>query len=171
MALLVVDVQEGLFSMPDFEMHRPTEFLSNVSDLVSRARTATVPVVYTQYCGPPGEPLTSDSRGSRIHAAVAPGEGDLVIRKDDSDGFVRTELQAELQRLQIRTLVVCGLQSEFCVDSTCRTAYGFGYKVVLVEDAHTTGDAGALTAQQIIDHHNQTLGRASVTLRRTADLC
>jgi len=112
-----------------------------------------VPVIYTQYCGPPGEPLASDSPGNQIHAAVAPGEGDVVVRKGDSDGFVRTELQVELQRRQIRTLVVCGLQSEFCVDTSCRTAYGLGYEVVLVEDAHTTGDAGALTAQQIIDHH------------------
>lgn len=170
-ALLVIDVQEGMFSLPNIAMYREREFLSNVSDLVSSARTAHATVIYTQYCGPAGEPLASGSPGNRIHAAVAPQAGDVVIQKDDSDGSVRTELQEELQRRQILTLVACGLQSEFCVDSTCRTAYGLGYTVVLVADAHTTADAGSLTAQQIIDQHNATLGRAFVTVRTTADLC
>ena len=54
-------------------------------------------------------------------------------------------------------LVVCGLQSEFCVDSTVRHASTLGFPVTLVADAHSTWDAASLTAAQIIEHHNRVL--------------
>jgi nicotinamidase-related amidase len=66
-------------------------------------------------------------------------------------------LHEALQIRGIDTLVVCGMQSDFCVDSTVRRALGLGYPVVLVSDAHTTMDNGVLTATQIVAHHNQTL--------------
>ena len=169
-ALLVIDVQQGLFSLPGLDLHQPGELLSCIAALIARARSNGIPIIYTQYCGPPGNPLEAGSLGGQIHAAIAPLPGDLVIQKDDSDAFLRTELQAELERLGVTALVVCGMQSEFCVDTTCRSAYGLGYKVLLVQDGHTTGDAGSLRAEQIIEHHNQTLGRAYVTLRLAADV-
>jgi len=62
------------------------------------------------------------------------------------------------------------MQSEYCVDTTCRSAHGLGYEVYLDEDAHTTGDAGSSCGEQIVDHHNETLGGAFVTLVRTAEV-
>ena len=53
--------------------------------------------------------------------------------------------------------MVCGLQSEFCVDTTVRQALPLGYHVVLVADGHSTLDSEKLSAEQITAHHNQTL--------------
>jgi nicotinamidase-related amidase len=52
---------------------------------------------------------------------------------------------------------VCGLQSDFCIDSTVRRALALGYPVVLLSDAHSTIDNGVLSAAQIVAHHTQTL--------------
>lgn len=54
-------------------------------------------------------------------------------------------------------LVVCGFQSEFCVDTTTRRALALGYPVTLVADGHSTTDNGVLSAAQISAHHNATL--------------
>jgi nicotinamidase-related amidase len=54
-------------------------------------------------------------------------------------------------------VIACGLQSEFCVDSTVRRALALGYPVTLVADGHSTLDSGGLTAAQITAHHNTTL--------------
>lgn len=169
-ALLVIDVQEGSFAIPGTEIEQPQAFLSMVSELAAGARSSGVPVVFTQFIGPPNTPMALGSPGSQIHDTVEPQEGDLVVQKDDSDSFLRSQLQRELDRLRIRSLIVCGMQSEFCVDATCRTAYALGYKVVLVEDAHATSDSQTLAAAQIIEHHNATLGRAYVSLVRASDL-
>lgn len=169
-AVVVVDMQQGLFAISDAPLHEPARLLSRVSNLVCRARATEVPVIYTRFHGPPGTPLHAAEPGSEIHSAVAPQPGDLVIDKDDSDAFLRTSLHEDLQVLGIDTLIVCGLQSEFCIDSTCRTAYALGYRVVLVEDAHSTTDTEDLTAAQIVAHHNRTLSRAYATRRRAEDV-
>ena len=163
-ALLVIDVQEGSFTIPGAKIDGTGEFLSRVADLISGARRVGMPVVYSQFCGPPDTPMARGQPGNKIHSAVAPLDGDIVVQKDDSDAFLRSDLQAALDRLGVRTLIICGMQSEFCVDATCRSAYGLVYDVVLVADAHATSDSHYLNAKQIIDHHNATLARAYVTL-------
>ena len=169
-ALLIIDVQEGMFSIPGFQLHEPAAVLSRISGLLSRARASDVPIVYIQHSGPPGHPLEVGTEGCRIHPAIAPRPTELVIQKEESDAFLRTELRAELERLGVSALVVCGMQSEYCVDTTCRRAHGLGYSVVLVRDAHTTGGAGALSAEQIVEHHNETLGATYATLRPAAQV-
>lgn len=168
-ALLVIDIQEGCFFIPGVSIHEPNEFLSCVSHLISRARSTGVQVIYTQQIGPPGHSFELGSEEGRIHSVVAPLDSELVIQKKESDAFLGTALHAKLQKLGITTLVVCGMLSEYCVDTTCRSAYGLGYDVHLVQDAHTTGSAGSLSAKQIIEHHNQTLGGTYVVLSSTAD--
>jgi nicotinamidase-related amidase len=50
------------------------------------------------------------------------------------------------------------MQTEFCIDTTCRRAYSLGYEIILVEDAHSTWNNNVLQAPQIIAHHNLVLG-------------
>ena len=57
----------------------------------------------------------------------------------------------------IERVIVAGLQTEFCIDTTCRAAMAPGLRVVLVSDGHTTFDTPDLSAAQIIAHHNRTL--------------
>ena len=54
----------------------------------------------------------------------------------------------------IRHLVVGGCMTQFCVDTTCRSAVAHGFDVTLVADGHTTADMGGLSFEQIIAHHN-----------------
>ena len=86
---------------------------------------------------------------------------DIRIRKTTPDSFLRTELQARLESLGVDSVVICGLQSEYCVDSTARGALARGYPVTLASDAHATMDNGVLTAAQISAHHNATLAGMS----------
>ena len=53
----------------------------------------------------------------------------------------QTGLQSEFDGLGVERLVMCGLQTEFCVDATCRAAFSRGFEVVLAADAHSTTDA------------------------------
>ena len=82
---------------------------------------------------------------------------DVVLGKATADSFHKTELQPLLAGLEIEHLVVCGMQSDFCVDTTIRRALALGFSVTLVSDAHSTLPNEQLSAQQIIAHHNTTL--------------
>ena len=102
-------------------------------------------------------PLQINTFGWQLCERLDVRPEDVRIRKTACDSFYRTELQAQLQSRGIGKVIVCGLQSEFCIDSTVRGALAHGYPVVLVSDAHSTLDNGVLSAAQISTHHNVTL--------------
>lgn len=80
-----------------------------------------------------------------------------MVVKDRCDAFLGTGLDARLRALGIGRLVIAGMQTEFCVDTTTRAAFAHGYKVVLASDAHTTFDSPQLKAPDIVAHHNAVL--------------
>jgi len=82
---------------------------------------------------------------------------DELIRKRTPDSFLNTTLGDWLTAQDVGRLVICGYATEFCVDTTTRSAAGLGYEVVLAADAHTTHDKAHATAAQIRTHHNATL--------------
>jgi len=155
--LLIIDMQAGNFdeSAPIYE---GDTLLSKTKALIIQAREAGVPVVYIQHCGPEGTIDEPGKPGWKIHPAISPVEGETIIQKRHPDAFQDTELQNELERRGTKKLVLAGIQTEYCVDTTCRRAYSLGYEVVLVRDGHSTWDSSHLSAQQIIAHHNETLG-------------
>ncbi|MFI4975864.1 MAG: cysteine hydrolase family protein [Caulobacterales bacterium] len=151
-ALLVIDAQVAILD----GAWRAGEVLDAIADLQRRAREAGAPVVFLQHSHVRYAPMMKGAPGWAIHPRVAPAPGEVVIDKRASDGFLDTSLQGELDRLGVRRLVVCGLQTEFCVDATCRAALSRGFDVVLAADAHTTGDA-VTPAETTIRHHNYVL--------------
>jgi nicotinamidase-related amidase len=91
-------------------------------------------------------------------------QDDIVIIKNHPDAFQDTKLQKELESRDINKLVIAGLQTEYCIDTTCRRAYSLGYEVILVQDGHSTYDTEYLDAEKIITHHNQVLSNWFATL-------
>jgi len=152
MALLVIDMQVGLVDLG----YHAEEVLACVSRLIGRARDAGVPVIHVQHHHASYAPLMTGAPTWRIHPDVAPVPGELVIGKTASDAFHGTPLGHELQRLGVRRLIVTGMQTEYCVDTTCRRALSFGFDVTLVADGHTTRD-GLWPAAEVIRHHNAVL--------------
>jgi nicotinamidase-related amidase len=155
-ALLIVDVQVGLVGAPR-HAYRGEEVVARIKSLVESARSSGTPVVFVQHDGDEAGPVPPGSPGWHIHPEIAPAEGETVVRKRASDAFLGTTLRAELDAVGARRLVVVGLNTEYCVDTTCRSAISQGYDVTLVADAHTTTGNGVLTPAQIVEHHNRTL--------------
>jgi len=163
-ALLIIDMQVGNFSEPD-PIYKGNELLAKVKNLITKARSAHTPIVYIQNNGSSGDPDAHGTLGWEIHLSIAPVEGDMVVQKQTPDAFHKTNLHHELEARRIKKLVIAGLQTEYCIDTTCRRAFSLGYKVILAKDAHSTWNSQCLTAQQIIDHHNQVLGGWFATLK------
>lgn len=170
-ALLIIDLQVGLVALmpPDLRDH----VLSNVTALLSKARSSAVPVCFIQHDGPPGHPLEVNTLPWAIHPTVNPREDEPVIRKQASDSFFETGLAEHLQAEGITHLIVTGGMTEFCVDTTCRRAVSLAYDVTLVADAHLTRDTPVLAGSQIIAHHNLLLdgfgaGNHSITVTPAA---
>ncbi len=153
--LLVIDMQVGLVEGA-YQKH---DVVARLADLVAEARTNGTPVVFIQHEEEDYPPMRHGAPDWQFHPALTPAEGELVIHKRASDAFYGTPLGQELAARGVRHLVITGMQTEYCVDATCRRAISEGFDVTLVADGHTTEDNTTLSAAQIIAHHNLTLGQ------------
>ena len=162
-ALVLVDIQQGLFT-PPLEPYQGEAVVARIATLLEGARAQRVPIFHIRHDGGEGSSFAKGSPGWLHHPAVAPRGDEPVIDKRHSSAFHDTDLHARLSRLGIDHLVIAGIQTEYCVDSACRTAVALGYRVTLVKDGHTTYDTPVLSAAQIIEHHNLTLDGSLVDL-------
>jgi len=156
-ALLIIDVQHGVFMRKHYDgknVYQEEAFLENLKSLSNRARAAGVPVIYIQHLYENFPPMAKGSPYWLTHPAIAPWDGEAVIEKSHADAFWDTPLQKTLQDLNVDTLVITGMQTEFCVDTTLKRALSLGYKNILAGDGHSTLDSDVLTAEQIITHYN-----------------
>lgn len=155
-ALLVIDVQQGICEGAHVSFGSD-RLIARINQLSARARAAGAPVFFIQHETDQGV-FAHGSRGWQLAGGLESHAGDVFVRKATADAFHRTELARLLRARAITELVVCGLHSEFCVDTTVRRALALGFAVALVADGHSTEDKAHLGAAAIIGHHNATLG-------------
>lgn len=160
-ALVIIDVQNGI--LPEAGSKRPAvrqlfdEVRRRIFGLVGEAREQGLPIIFVQHAGELGHRLEISTPGWEICPDLGRSPEDIVVSKTACDSFYETDLQAVLADRGIKHLVVAGLMTQYCVDTSCRRAVSLGYDVTLVADAHTTADTEKFTAEQIVDHHNALL--------------
>ncbi len=154
-AVLVIDVQQELCEGPDapWEIAR---VIANLNAVTARARPAGVPVVFIQHEGKDGY-LTHGSAGWALERRLVVEAGDLTLRKTATDSFHRTELEAMLRSRGVTELVIGGIHTEFCVDTTTRRALALGFPVTLIADGHSSAGHAELPADLVVKHHNYAL--------------
>jgi nicotinamidase-related amidase len=169
-ALLIIDMQLGNFIGSNPIMNGK-KLLSVVSSLILKARSSSkILIVFIQNIGGEGDPDEQGTAGWEIHPSIKPHLNDILVQKSTPDAFHYTNLHQELQSNGITKLVITGLQTEYCIDTTCRRAFSLGYNVILVADGHSTWDSAAFTANQIITHHNTVLSGFFVKLQNEKEI-
>ena len=168
-ALLVIDVQTGMFGGND-AVYKGEELIDTINDLIAKARRSNAPIYFIQHNGEGDEdPLCPHTDGWRIHPKIRISPEDNFIQKNHPDSFHETTLQGDLEARGITRLIITGLQTEYCIDTTCRRAYSLGYAVILIRHGHSTYDTEHLGAKQIIAHHNEVLGNWFVVLKNARE--
>jgi nicotinamidase-related amidase len=157
-ALLVIDAQVNMFDPgnPAFESDR---LLQVLNDLIQRARTANVAVIFIRNNGGPEDPDQPNTPGWQIDPQLALLPSDIIVDKTRPDSFYETPLQSILTERNIHNLVISGLQTDYCVNATTRRAAELGYRVTLAADGHSTYSGRTQTAAEIITQYNTELGQ------------
>jgi nicotinamidase-related amidase len=163
-ALIIIDMQVGILDAPDFPIFQAQQLIDNINHLIEKARRKDALIIFIRHTEAMGSPLEIHQPGWQISPDLHPQSNDLVIDKYTPDSFYKTSLRDILDQQDIKHLIITGVQSEYCIDTTCRTAFTLGYETTLIEDGHSTCDSNILSADQVIKHHNQVLGNWFVTL-------
>ena len=149
-ALVVIDVQRGIFALDrKLEPNTVSQVVSNVSKLVAKFRDSGMPVFLVHVTSVDGRdmlhPITDQQNpwGSSPRPAdwaefveeIKPTNKDIVITKRQWGAFYGTELDLQLRRRKIETIVLCGVSTNIGVETTARDAYQRGYNQVFATDA------------------------------------
>ncbi|WP_409280699.1 isochorismatase family protein [Pseudomonas defluvii] len=158
-ALLILDMQVGLFHSPD-KPWRGEALLSTLNSLLSKARKAGAPVFLARHVGTAGSPIEPGSPLTALVPELVLHGDEIIFEKHRPSAFAMTDLAARLRACGSQGVVITGMKTQYCVDSTCRAARDLGFDTVLIADGHTCSDTPALTAEMIVAHHNATLAGA-----------
>ncbi|GIH96572.1 isochorismatase family protein [Planobispora siamensis] len=135
--LLLVDVQRNMLQ-PPAPVPAAQAVSATIEALLERARATSVPVIFVRNNGGEGDPDAPGTPGWELVHEVLPGE--RVVDKGTPDAFRGTGLAWLLP--PTASVVVAGMQSEWCVRSTCLAALEHGHAVTLVRGGHATYDDG-----------------------------
>jgi len=150
-ALLVIDMQR-YFVDPSGAAFLPSAqaILGNVQRLIKAFRRARRPVIYTRHMHHPGgldagilrdwwgDMIEEGTQDSEIHPSIAPHRDDKVIVKHRYSAFYGTDLETILRVLEIKDVVICGVMTNLCCESTARDAFYRDYRTFFLADATGT---------------------------------
>lgn len=152
LALLTIDMQNEYF-----EKGRPLKVpegqlvLANVIQLQDAARKADIPLVHVQHLSldPAGGVFVKGSPFADLMSESGPVDEEKVFVKRYPSAFAGTQLDGYLKEIGVDTVVITGLMSFMCCDTTARDAHSKGYKVFFVQDATAAIDLGDIPAAEV----------------------
>ncbi len=177
-ALLVIDVQESFRQRADeWAATANPDAVGNVSRLVDHARRIGDAVVWVTHSEPGSGGVFDPASGFvRVISDLDPRDDEIAVTKTTVNAFTSTDLEQRLRDLGVERVVVCGIRTEQCCETTARMAADLGFEVEFVTDATTTsaiaasGDLAAVTGEDIMRRTESVLAaRGFATIIRTAD--
>ncbi len=179
-AFLVVDVQndycdqKGALSRAGFDVSGVARMMPQLHQLLAAAHACEMPVIFVQtvHDGLTDSALWHDRAGGKMRDVcrpgtwggqfyeIKPGQDDMVIQKCRYSAFMHTKLDLMLRARDIKTLIVAGVATNVCVESTVRDACMLDYQVVLAADACASFSA---------DAHNMSVENIDRYFGRSAD--
>jgi len=156
-ALLLIDIQNDYFPGGTMELAHATAAATAASALLEAFRARKLPVVHIQHLAVRAGAtfFLPGTAGAEIHASVRPLPGETVFQKHFPNSFRQTPLLEHLRRTNISRLVIAGMMTHMCIDTTTRAASDLGFSCLLAHDACATR-ALTFNGQQVSAENVQT---------------
>ncbi|WP_449460285.1 cysteine hydrolase family protein [Streptococcus suis] len=146
-ALLVIDIQNLLVEEKPYAIE---ERLALWQDSITKDRQAGLEVIHVRHHD---QELVKGTADWEIHSIVAPLASEKIFDKTFNSAFKETGLHAYLQEKGIEQLIIMGMATNFCIDTTVKVAFEYGYQLAIIKDGTTTGYSGKSDAKDLIDHY------------------
>ena len=154
-ALIVIDIQEGLVKENPFDTKN---FIINTKAIIQHFRDQNIEVIFMRHSEDEGL-LAMGSDNWQVYHELKPQENEKIFNKYYNSIFKDTELKEYLNRKNITDLTFVGMQVEFCIDTSVKVGFEYGYKITIIEDAISTFDNIHLSADQILSFYKEKIWR------------
>ena len=151
MTLLVIDIQKGI---TDERLYNFSAFINTVTRIIGTARKNGVEVVYVQHDDGPGSGFSAGDAEFEIAGQVQPQDGEKCYVKTINTCFGNKELAAYLEAKHEDCLMIVGLQTNFCIDASVKSAFERGYRVIIPAGANSTFDNYYMDGETTYRYYN-----------------
>lgn len=161
-ALIVIDLQNDYFPKGKMELKNINKSLNATNKLIKFARKENYKIYFVQHLSTRKEAsfFIPNTKGVELYKDLDIKD-DMIIKKNYPNSFRDTILKSELDKENIRDLIICGAMTHMCIDTTVRAGFDLGYNIVLASDACATKD---------LDYDNTTIDSKDVHLSFMAAL-
>jgi RimJ/RimL family protein N-acetyltransferase/nicotinamidase-related amidase len=155
MVLLVIDVQKGI---TDERLYAFEAFSTNVKKLIDEARKSGVEVIYVRHDHGAGSGLSAGDEAFEIYGGVAPLEGERIFNKKvNSSLSMNVGLLMYLRNSHFKTLIITGLQTDFCIDTAVKRAFDNGFKVIVPAGCNSTRNNAYMDGETTYKYYNESV--------------
>lgn len=147
--LLIIDVQQAFHDLSWGNRNNPM-CEDNIARLITTWEKADQPIIYVQHVSQVPESLFYFQKdGHLFQDFIRPREQDTILTKQVNSAFIGTNLQELLEAYQAKSIIVTGLITNHCVETTARMAGNLGFGPIVVSDATATFDRRSLSGSLI----------------------
>lgn len=137
-ALLLIDIQNIYFTEGEYLLYQPEKAAQKAKKVLDIFRQKQLPIIHVKHEFKIKTNQDSKAFLNEINKIVEPKENEKIILKQYPNAFLHTDLYEYLQKEEITHLVVAGMMSHMCIDTTVRACQDYGFKVTVIDDACTT---------------------------------
>ena len=171
MILLVVDTQNLIMNNDLYEFQT---FVYRIKTLIKEARNNDIEVIYVRHNDCDGQKLTKGTLGYEIYEEFQRMPNERVFDKSVNSAFRDTGLLDYLHEKDEDTIIIVGLQTDYCIDATVKCGFEHGLKMIVPANTNSTLDNAYMTAENSYRYYNEFMwnGRYAecISFERTLEL-
>ena len=152
MVLLVVDAQKGITNKNLFQFEM---FESRVKELIEKARQKNIEVIFVRHDDGAGSKLTKGNDEFEIYDGFQPANNEIIFDKNVNSSFNNTGLLEYLKEKEENTIIIVGLQTDYCIDATIKAGFEHGFKMIVPAYTNSTFNNEYMNAEQTYRYYNE----------------
>ena len=152
MILLVIDMQKGIV---DEDLYAFDIFMDRTVRLIDAARKNNVEVIFVQHDAGKGSGLSVGDEAFEIIDRIRPTQGEKVFVKTINSCFGNKDFKQYMKSREDKRLMIVGLQTNYCIDATVKSAFERGYEVIIPEGTNSTFDNDYMTGETAVRYYNE----------------
>jgi len=152
MVLLVVDTQKLITNS---KLYKFELFKYQVKKLICMARSNNIEVVFIRHDDGVGNDLSKGKEGFEIYEEFQPFNDEMVFDKGVNSAFKNTGLLEYLRKKKENTIIVVGLQTDYCMDATIKAGFEHGFRMIVPANTNSTFDNSFMSAEQTYKYYNE----------------
>ncbi len=152
MVLLIVDAQKLITTD---KLYCFEKFVCNVKSLINTARENKIEVIFIRHDDGEGMPLSVGTEGFEIYDEFMPLSDEKIFDKTVNSPFRDTGLLEYLRSKNVKSIIVAGLQTDYCIDATVKCGFEHGFDVIVPAYANSTFDNEFISAESSYRYYNE----------------